>query len=117
MLVIDISINRRKTAEEIGIVRIPNEGEGHCNEGCTPQDDEVFTYKYGFIVDGKIPDYIGTIKHRYGDCGMKLATDVLVELQKQDTIEKAKKRKADREAREFIEMVERMESLEVAVGG
>jgi hypothetical protein len=109
MLVIDISINRQKRAEEVGIVRIPNEGQGHCNEGCTPMDDEVFEYKYGFIVDGRIPEYLGTVEHRYGDCGMKLASTVLAIMVEQDSVEKAKQRKSDREAKEILERRQYME--------
>lgn len=110
MLVVDISINRKKRIEEIGIVRIMEETEG-CEIHCTPHEDEVFTYKYGFIVDGKIPEYLGELKHRYGDCGLQLAAAVLSEIAKNDTIELSKLRDRDREHREMIEFFKLTEEV------
>jgi len=104
MLVIDISVNRKKFIEQIGVVRIPSKTNDGCNEGCTPTDDEVFEYKYGFIIDGKIPDYLGTVEHRYGDCGLQLAATVLGIIASTDSLESVEARKKAREFKEFAEL-------------
>lgn len=93
MLVIDISINREKYIEEVGIVRIDDSGK-------TPKNDDVFTYKYGFVVDGKVQNYLGEVQHRYGDQGLKLSVTVLNKIQESDTPEDAETR---REFREYLE--------------
>lgn len=98
MLVIDISINRSQLVEEIGIVRISG--------GTNP--DDINEYEFGFIVDGRISEVLGRIKHRYGDSGLKLSSMVLGILNDQDPDGVLASKRRGREAGKFYKLFEKL---------
>jgi hypothetical protein len=69
MLVVDISINRKRHVSSVGATRI------------SPVDnidnDTICKYKVGRIFDGKIKRPIGEVEHRYGDGAEVLAFKIL----------------------------------------
>ena len=96
MLVIDISINRKVEVEEIGIIRMKGDDS----------PDSINEYHFGFIIEGKLTEVLGKIQHKYSDdCGLKLATRVMVMLNDLDIDgELAKERRKARESKEFLEL-------------
>ena len=78
MLVIDI-FNSRRGVYQIGIINTSTSPNG-CAVDYSPNSNDIFVYKYGFIVDGKIPNYIGEVIHKQSDCGLKLVGSVFSDI-------------------------------------
>lgn len=83
MLVIDI-FNSRRGVLELGIV---NTSQNACCSGSDTCENDVYIYKYGIIVNGKIPNYLGEVIHKQSDCGLKLVESVLSEISTKSLIE------------------------------
>lgn len=72
MLIIDISINRSTYTHNIGAVRIkPTK--------YTPKINEICTYKYGWIIDGRVKEE-GTLDFPYKD-SFELSLEVMKKMQ------------------------------------